>query len=111
MDGGECPNDLTYCKDHKWALVVNLTDGSGTGLKGISLLHGDGTLLYSSLNSPVTEVSYNATCCAQVVDIRAVDKAGNEGRCYYSIVSSAGPLTLSVWLLLAAALTALKTGQ
>ncbi|XP_029706463.1 von Willebrand factor A domain-containing protein 7 [Takifugu rubripes] len=107
VDGGKCPNDLTYCRDHKWELVVNLTDGNGTGLKGISLHHGDGILIYSSLNSPVTEVSYNATCCAQVVDFRAVDKAGNEGRCYYSIVSSAGPLTLSVWLLLAAALTAM----
>lgn len=107
VDGGECPNDLTYCRDHKWELVVNLTDGNGTGLKGISLRHGDGILLHSSFNSPVTEVSYNATCCAQVVDLRAVDKAGNEGRCYYSIVSSAGPLTLSVWLLLAAALTAM----
>lgn len=42
----------------------------------------------------------------QVVDFRAVDKAGREGRCYYSIVSSASPLTLLVWLLLAAALTA-----
>ncbi|TNM86235.1 hypothetical protein fugu_008506 [Takifugu bimaculatus] len=97
VDGGKCPNDLTYCRDHKWELVVNLTDGNGTGLKGISLHHGDGILIYSSLNSPVTEV----------VDFRAVDKAGNEGRCYYSIVSSAGPLTLSVWLLLAAALTAM----
>lgn len=107
VDGGECPNDLTYCQNHKWELVVNLTDGNGTGLKGISLRHGEGVFLYSSLNSPVTEVSYNSTCCAQVVDFRAVDKAGNEGRCYYSIVSSAGALTLSVWLLLAAALTAM----
>lgn len=99
VDGGECPSDLTYCRDHKWALSVNLTDGNGTGLKGISLHHGDGILIYSPLNAPVVEVSYNATCCAQVVDFRADDKAGNVGRCYYSIVSSAGPVKLSMWLL------------
>lgn len=104
VDGGECPQDLTNCKDHKWGLVVNFTDGNGTGLKRISLHHGDGNLIFSSLSGPVTEVSYNATCCAQAVDFRAVDEAGNEGRCFYSIVSSAGPPTLSLWLLLAAAL-------
>lgn len=107
MDDGKCPQDLTYCRNHKWALVTNLTDGSGTGVARIYLQHGDGILLHSPLEAPVVEIRYQATCCAQAVDIRAEDKAGNEGRCFYSVVSSAASLTLSAWLcLLATALTA-----
>lgn len=102
VDGGQCPKDLTYCRNHKWELRANLTDGSGTGVERIYLRHGDGSLTYSPLNAPVVEISYQATCCAQAVDLRAVDKAGNEGRCYYSVVSSAGSLTLSLWLCLLA---------
>lgn len=97
VDDGKCPKDLTYCRNHKWALEANLNDGSGTGVESIYLHHGDGTLLTKFLNASVVELSYQGTCCAQVVDVRAVDKAGNEGRCYYSVVSSAGSWTLSLW--------------
>lgn len=105
---GECPRDLTYCKNHKWVLIADLTDGGGTGVERIYLHHGNGDFNYFPLNASVTEVRYHGTCCAQVVDLRVVDKAGNEGRCYYSVVSSAGSLTLSLWLcLLAASLMAI----
>lgn len=102
VDDGKCPKDLTYCKNHKWALEAILNDGNGTGVERIYLHHGDGTLITNSVNASVVKISYQGTCCAQVVDVRAVDKAGNEGRCYYSVVSSAGSLTLSLWLCLLA---------
>lgn len=102
VDDDKCPKDLTYCRNHKWVLIANLTDGGGTGVERIYLHHGDGTLTNSPLNASVVEIRYQGTCCAQAVDFRAVDKAGNEGRCYYSVVSSAGSLTLSLWLCLLA---------
>lgn len=107
VDDGNCPKDLTYCRNHKWSLVANLTDGNGTGVESISLEHGDGILIYSPLTEPVVEIRYQATCCAQVVDVQAVDRAGNQGRCYYSVVSSAGSLTLSLCLLATALLAIL----
>lgn len=103
VDDGQCPTDLTYCRKYKWSLVANLTDGAGTGVERIYLNHGDGNLIYSPLNAPVVEIRYQATCCAQAVDVGVIDKAGNEGRCYHSVVSSAGPLALSLWLCLLAA--------
>lgn len=106
VDGGECPKDLTNCRDHKWELRAELSD-KGKGLKSVFLRHGDGTLIYGALNASVVDVKYQATCCTQAVDMRVVDKAGNEGRCYHSVVSSAGRRTLSLWLsVLAAVLVA-----
>lgn len=97
-----CPKDVSQCEPFHWELSANLTDGNGTGVERISLQQGNGTLLHTSLSAPAIQATYNASCCSQIVEFVAVDKVGNVGKCYHSIVRSGGPpaSTLSLPLLL-----------
>ncbi|XP_030000038.1 von Willebrand factor A domain-containing protein 7-like [Sphaeramia orbicularis] len=97
----DCPTDVSQCSPFQWELSANLTDGNGTGIESITLRQGDGTLSHTSLSHPTVQANYNASCCSQIVEFVAVDKVGNVGRCYHSIVRSGGPpaLTVSVPLL------------
>ncbi|KAF7655978.1 hypothetical protein LDENG_00047630 [Lucifuga dentata] len=100
----DCPLDVSQCGPFRWELSANLTDGNGTGIESITLWQGNGTLLYSSLTALVVQANYNASCCSQIVEFTAVDKVGNVGKCYHSIVRSGGPptltLSLPLWLCL-----------
>ncbi|XP_027138833.1 von Willebrand factor A domain-containing protein 7 isoform X2 [Larimichthys crocea] len=99
----DCPQDVSQCGPFSWELSANLTDGNGTGITRISLNQGNGNLTHTSLNDPVISANYTASCCSQIVELIAVDKTGNVGKCYHSIVRSAGPaltLSLPVWLCL-----------
>lgn len=100
----DCPQDVSQCKPFQWELSANLTDGNGTGVESISLRQGNGTLSYSSLSAAIIQANYNASCCSQIVEFIAVDKVGNVGKCYHSIVRSSGPpaltLSLPLWLCL-----------
>ncbi|XP_071360801.1 von Willebrand factor A domain-containing protein 7-like [Trachinotus anak] len=100
----DCPQDVSQCGPFQWELSANLTDGNGTGIERISLQQGDGTLSYTSLSAPIIQANYNASCCSQIVEFVAVDKVGNVGKCYQSIVRSGGPpaltLSLPLWLCL-----------
>ncbi|XP_062290579.1 von Willebrand factor A domain-containing protein 7-like [Scomber scombrus] len=106
-----CPKDVSQCKPFQWELSANLTDGNGTGIQSISLRQGDGNLSYTSLSSPIVQANYNASCCSQIVQFIAVDKAGNVGKCDHSIVRSASPpsLTLPLWLCLLVSVFVVKT--
>ncbi|KAM9314422.1 LOW QUALITY PROTEIN: von Willebrand factor A domain-containing protein 7-like [Pholidichthys leucotaenia] len=99
-----CPKELTQCGPFRWQLSANLTDGNGTGIESISLREGNGTLTHTSLSDHVIHVNYNASCCSQIVEVIAVDKVGNVGRCYHSIARSGGPpaltLSLPLWMCL-----------
>ncbi|XP_041838691.1 LOW QUALITY PROTEIN: von Willebrand factor A domain-containing protein 7-like [Melanotaenia boesemani] len=94
----KCPQGVSQCKSFHWQLSANLTDGNGTGIERISLFRGNGSLTYTSLNDPIIQANYNASCCSQIVEFVAVDKVGNVGKCYHSIARSGGPpaLTLSL---------------
>lgn len=109
----DCPQDVSQCKPFQWELSANLTDGNGTGIKRISLRQGGGTLTYTSLSSPIIQANYNASCCSQIVEFIAVDKVGNVGKCYHSIVRSACPpaltLSLPLWLCLLVNASVLRT--
>ncbi|KAM9363393.1 von Willebrand factor A domain-containing protein 7 [Symphorus nematophorus] len=100
----DCPKDVSQCEPFQWELWANLTDGNGTGIERISLSRGNGNFTHTSLSAPVIQANYTASCCSQVLELVAVDKVGNVGRCYHSIERSAGPpaLTLSppLWLCL-----------
>ncbi|XP_022595629.1 von Willebrand factor A domain-containing protein 7-like [Seriola dumerili] len=104
VQADDCPQDVSQCGPFKWELSANLTDGNGTGIERISLQQGNGSLSYTSLSAPVVQANYNASCCSQIVEIIAVDKVGNVGKCYQSIVRSDGPpaltLSLPLWLCL-----------
>ncbi|XP_053190732.1 von Willebrand factor A domain-containing protein 7-like [Scomber japonicus] len=109
----ECPKDVSQCKPFQWKLSANLTDGNGTGIQSISLRQGEGTLSYTSLSSPIVQADYSTSCCSQVVELIAVDKVGNVGKCYHSIVRSAGPpsltLSLALWLCLLVSVVVVRT--
>ncbi|KAM4603595.1 von Willebrand factor A domain-containing protein 7 [Polymixia lowei] len=100
----DCPRDVSQCEPFHWQLRANLTDGNGTGIESITLRRGGGRLSHTSLSGPVIQANYNASCCSQIVELVAVDKVSNVGRCYYSIVPSGGPpastLSLPLWLCL-----------
>ncbi|XP_071754168.1 von Willebrand factor A domain-containing protein 7 [Centroberyx gerrardi] len=99
-----CPEDVSQCEPFQWELSANLTDGNGTGIESITLRQGDGNLFHTSLSVPIIQAAYNASCCSQIVEFVAVDKVGNVGKCYHSIVRSGGPpaltLSLPLWLCL-----------
>ncbi|KAM3864968.1 von Willebrand factor A domain-containing protein 7 [Diretmus argenteus] len=101
-----CPEDVSQCDLFQWELSANLTDGNGTGIGSITLRQGDGTLSYTSLSATVIQATYNSSCCSNIVEVIAVDKVGNVGKCYHSIVRSSGPpaftLSLPLWLCLLA---------
>ncbi|XP_053183327.1 von Willebrand factor A domain-containing protein 7-like [Scomber japonicus] len=109
----DCPKDVSQCKPFQWKISANLTDGNGTGIQNISLRQGEGTLSYTSLSSPIVQANYNASCCSQIVEFIAVDKVGNVGKCYHSIVSSAGLLSLTLslplWLCLLVSVVVIRT--
>ncbi|XP_040002407.1 von Willebrand factor A domain-containing protein 7 isoform X2 [Xiphias gladius] len=100
----DCPKDVSQCGPFQWELSANLTDGNGTGIESISLRQGNGTLSHTSLSAPIIQANYNASCCSQIVEFVALDKVGNVGKCYHSIVRSGGPpaliLSLPLWLCL-----------
>ncbi|XP_056228230.1 von Willebrand factor A domain-containing protein 7-like [Seriola aureovittata] len=104
VQADDCPQDVSQCGPFRWELSANLTDGNGTGIERISLQQGNGSLSYTSLSAPVVQANYNASCCSQIVEFIAVDKVGNVGKCYHSIVRSDGPpaltLSLPLWLCL-----------
>ncbi|KAM8773368.1 von Willebrand factor A domain-containing protein 7-like [Acanthopagrus schlegelii] len=104
VQAADCPQDVSQCGPFKWELWAKLTDGNGTGIETVSLRQGNGSLTYTSLSAPVIQANYTASCCSQIVELVAADKAGNVGKCYHSIERSAGPpaLTLSppLWLCL-----------
>ncbi|XP_070684398.1 von Willebrand factor A domain-containing protein 7-like [Pempheris klunzingeri] len=99
-----CPRDVSQCEPFQWELWANLTDGNGTGIESVSLRQGNGSLSFTSLSAPIVQAKYNSSCCSQIVEFVAVDKVGNVGKCYQSIVRSAGPptstLSLPLWLCL-----------
>nr|XP_046259636.1 von Willebrand factor A domain-containing protein 7 [Scatophagus argus]XP_046259644.1 von Willebrand factor A domain-containing protein 7 [Scatophagus argus] len=99
-----CPKDVSQCGPFHWNLSANLTDGNGTGIDSISLRQGSGNLTYTSLTVPIIQANYEASCCSEIVEFVAVDKVGNVGKCYHSIVHSAGPpaftLSLPLWFCL-----------
>lgn len=103
---GDCPRDMSQCGHFQWQLSASLTDGNGTGIESVSLRQGDGTLSYTPLTAPVIMTNYTASCCSQIMELVAVDKVGNVGKCYHSIEPSAGPpsltLSLPLWLCLLA---------
>ncbi|KAL1282099.1 hypothetical protein QQF64_000902 [Cirrhinus molitorella] len=84
----DCPVE---CSRASWGLSANLTDINGTGIAGVSLSRGNGSLSLSNVMSPdgtnVTVASYNASCCSQEVELVAVDRVGNVGTCFASIRS------------------------
>ncbi|XP_029295623.1 von Willebrand factor A domain-containing protein 7 [Cottoperca gobio] len=98
----DCPADVSQCEPFKWELSAQLTDGNGTGIESISLYRGSGNLSTTSLSTHFIQANYIASCCSQIVEVVALDKVGNVGKCYHSIVHSAGPpaLTMSLWLCL-----------
>ncbi|XP_034544326.1 von Willebrand factor A domain-containing protein 7 [Notolabrus celidotus] len=100
----DCPQDVSECEPFQWSLSANLTDGNGTGIDKITLQQGNGNLTYTPLNNPPVIANYTASCCSQIVEFTSVDKVGNVGKCYHSIVQSAGPpaltLSLPLWLCL-----------
>ncbi|KAL3995927.1 protein-arginine deiminase [Sarotherodon galilaeus] len=104
VQANKCPHDLSQCGPFRWDLSANITDGNGTGIESISLHQGNGTLTYTSLSAPIIVANYNASCCSQIVEIIAVDKVGNVGKCYQSIARSGVPpaltLSLPLWICL-----------
>uniref|UniRef100_UPI0037E8375D von Willebrand factor A domain-containing protein 7-like n=1 Tax=Semicossyphus pulcher TaxID=241346 RepID=UPI0037E8375D len=100
----DCPQAVSQCGPFQWEFLANLTDGNGTGIEKITLQQGNGNLTYTSLSAPSVQAHYRASCCSQIVEITAVDKVGNVGKCYHSIERSAGPpalsLSLPLWLCL-----------
>lgn len=107
-----CPRDLSRCGPFRWELSANLTDGNGTGIESISMRQGNGTLSFTPLSAPTIQANYNASCCSQKVEIVAVDKVGNVGKCHHSIAikggSSALTLSLPLWLCLLVSTFAFK---
>ncbi len=87
----DCPVE---CNKASWELSANLTDGNGTGIAGVSLSRGNGSLSLSYVMSAdgtnMTVASYNASCCSQEVELIAVDRVGNVGTCFqtYSKLST-----------------------
>ena len=98
VQAADCPHDVSQCGPFQWGLWANLTDGNGTGIETVSLRQGNGNLTYTSLSAPVIKANYTASCCSQIVELVAVDKAGNVDKCYHSIERSAGPLALTLSL-------------
>ncbi|XP_008406129.1 von Willebrand factor A domain-containing protein 7 isoform X2 [Poecilia reticulata] len=103
-----CPHDVSKCGPFQWELSANFTDENGTGIQSISLIQGNGNFTHTPLNASVVQAYYSASCCSQIVEIVAVDKAGNVGKCYHSIIRShsfpATTLSLPLWLCLLASI-------
>ncbi|XP_059367578.1 uncharacterized protein LOC132106012 [Carassius carassius] len=80
------------CSLSSWELSANLTDGNGTGIMSLILRQGLGTLNTTTTiggeGVNVTLASYSASCCSEVMELVAVDGAGNVGTCLKSITSA-----------------------
>ncbi|XP_014863218.1 PREDICTED: von Willebrand factor A domain-containing protein 7-like isoform X2 [Poecilia mexicana] len=103
-----CPHDVSKCGPFQWELSANFTDENGTGIQSISLIQGNGNFTHTALNASIVQAYYSASCCSQIVEIVAVDKAGNVGKCYHSIIRSHSfpvtTLSLPLWLCLLASM-------
>ncbi|XP_041864509.1 von Willebrand factor A domain-containing protein 7-like [Melanotaenia boesemani] len=94
------------CNQSVWELSVQVTDGAnGTGVSGITLRQGNGTLNTSMAagNGNITLVNYTASCCSPDVQLVAVDGVGNEETCSFSArttvtqaVTTSSPQTTAV---------------
>ncbi|XP_059903279.1 von Willebrand factor A domain-containing protein 7 [Gadus macrocephalus] len=81
-----CPSSSALCSSAQWQFSAQLTDGAnGTGIDSVSVRQGNGTLNTSkqvgAAGENVTMVTFSASCCAQTVELVAVDQAGNVGTC------------------------------
>ncbi|XP_054897241.1 von Willebrand factor A domain-containing protein 7 [Poeciliopsis prolifica] len=108
-----CPRDVSECGPFQWELSANFTDENGTGIQSISLIQGNGNFTHTTLNASFVEAYYSASCCSQIVEIVAVDKAGNVGKCYHSIIRSHSfpttTLSLPLWLCLLASIFVVRS--
>lgn len=86
---GDCPDDVSKCEPFKWHFTANLTDNNGTGIDKISLRQGNGNLTLTRLSDQLVQAKYEASCCSETAEFVALDKVGNVGKCYHSIVSYA----------------------
>ncbi|KAL6479861.1 hypothetical protein MHYP_G00108940 [Metynnis hypsauchen] len=94
----DCP---VLCGNAMWEVTLLMTDGNGTGLQDphISIIPVNemSTAIISQVKDEngynATLLTYRASCCVTNVEISAVDKEGNVGRCDFSIrrPSATGP--------------------
>ncbi|XP_016417287.1 von Willebrand factor A domain-containing protein 7-like [Sinocyclocheilus rhinocerous] len=77
------------CSLSSWELSANLTDGNGTGIISVTLRQGLGTLNTTTIirdgGVNVTLAFYSASCCSEIMELVAVDRAGNVGICSRSV--------------------------
>ncbi|KAM9792587.1 von Willebrand factor A domain-containing protein 7-like [Neosynchiropus ocellatus] len=103
INAENCPKDLSQCGPFRWGLSANVSDGSGTGVEQMYLATGNGTLTHSSLDRTLIQAGYSASCCAPIFELVSVDKVGNVGKCYHSLLAGGPPmlsLPLPLWLCL-----------
>nr|XP_061792057.1 von Willebrand factor A domain-containing protein 7-like [Nerophis lumbriciformis] len=98
---GNCSVDSSMCNSSQWSYVVEVTDGvNGTGIAGITIRQGNGTLNTSTVSGPggenITVASYQASCCADRVALAAVDNTGNVGVCMAQVADLFSPMCLEV---------------
>ncbi|XP_077380532.1 von Willebrand factor A domain-containing protein 7-like [Festucalex cinctus] len=90
----------SLCDSSQWEFVANVTDGiNGTGIDIITIREGNGTLNTTTVVGPagenITVVSYQASCCADRVELSVVDNVGNVGMCVGQVrqSSTVAPVT------------------
>ncbi|XP_060782340.1 von Willebrand factor A domain-containing protein 7 [Neoarius graeffei] len=99
-------HSLSNCSQSNWALSVNITDGSGSGIERVSTQQGTGNFSYETVvEGGITVMMgyYKASCCSPDVTVTAVDKEGNVGKCTYTVQKSGGvslSLSLPLWVCL-----------
>ncbi|XP_061625323.1 von Willebrand factor A domain-containing protein 7-like [Phyllopteryx taeniolatus] len=76
----------SLCYSSQWEFVANVTDGvTGTGIERVTIREGNGTLHTTTVVGPegenITVASYQASCCADRVELSVVDNVGNVGIC------------------------------
>ncbi|XP_061131417.1 von Willebrand factor A domain-containing protein 7-like isoform X2 [Syngnathus typhle] len=81
-----CSSSSSLCDSSQWEFVANVTDGvNGTGIDRIIVSEGNGTLNTTQVVGPggenITVISYQASCCADRVELSVVDNVGNVGVC------------------------------
>ena len=80
-----CPSSSSLCASSQWNFIANVTDGvNGTGIESIRIRQGNGTLNTSTVvgsGENITVITYSASCCSQRVELVAVDRVGNVGKC------------------------------
>ncbi|KAK7929289.1 hypothetical protein WMY93_005684 [Mugilogobius chulae] len=95
---GDCSSSV--CSSAQWGITANISDGvNGTGIDSVTVNQGSGTLNTSSSTSGginITVATYSASCCAQSVELRILDKVGNVRLCTgqaKAVTVTAAPLT------------------